>query len=54
MSIHTGRRIHGYKWEELPIDEYVIERVEALAKEEDQPITNRGISCFEWAPDVEV
>ena len=23
MSLHSGKRIHGYKWKELPIDEHV-------------------------------
>jgi hypothetical protein len=32
MSLHSGKRIHGYEWEELPIDEHIIKRVEALAE----------------------
>ena len=28
MSLHTGKRIHGYKWDVLPIDEHVIALVE--------------------------
>ena len=24
--------IHGYKWEEFPVDDYVVERVESLAE----------------------
>ena len=54
MSLYSGRRIHGYKWEALPIDEHVIARVEQLAKEEDQPIMNRGMPCFEWASGAEI
>ena len=54
MSLHTGRRIHGYKWEELPLDEHVIKRVESMAEQEEHPIMNRGIPCFEWAPGVEI
>ena len=23
MSLYSGRRMHGYKWDKLPIDEYV-------------------------------
>jgi hypothetical protein len=34
MNLHTGRRIHGYHWTELPIDEYVISRVEKIAEDE--------------------
>ena len=28
MSLHTGKRLHAYEWEELPIDDEVINRVE--------------------------
>ena len=54
MSLYSGRRIHGYKWETLLIDEHVIARVEQLAKAEDQPIMNRGMPCFEWASGAEI
>ena len=50
MSLHTGKRIHGYIWDELPIDEYVIERVESLAEEQGQPLMRDGVPNFEWAP----
>ena len=54
MSLHSGKRIHGYKWKELPIDEHVIERVEAMAEEQEQPIMHRGMPSFEWAPGVKI
>ena len=54
MSLYSGKRIHGYKWEKLPIDENVIARVEQLAEAEKQPIMNRGMPCFEWTPGVEI
>ena len=54
ISLYSGKRIHGYKWERLPIDEHIIERVEQLAKVEEQPIMNRGMSYFEWAPAEEI
>ena len=34
MCIHTGKHIHMYIWNELPINKYVIERVERLAEDE--------------------
>ena len=34
MILYSSRRIHGFKWKELPIYEHVIKRVEALAEEE--------------------
>ena len=40
--------------ERTPIDEHVIQRVEAIAKEEKQPVMHRGNPCFEWAPGIEI
>ena len=54
MSLYMGKRIHRYHWDELPIDEHMIERVESMAKKEDQPIMNRGLPCFEWAHGVPI
>ena len=48
MSSYSEKRIHGYKWDELPIDEYVIERVETLAEGEKQPLMHNGLPNFEW------
>jgi hypothetical protein len=50
MSLYSGKRIHGYKWKELPIDEYVIARVEELAKDQNQPLMHGGVPNFEWTP----
>ena len=54
MSLYSGKRIHGYKWEVPPIDEHAIARVEQMAEKEGQPIMNRGMPCFEWAPGVQI
>ena len=54
MSLYSGRRIHGYSWDELPVDDYVIERVENLAEEQEQPIMHNGMPSFEWAPGVDI
>ena len=54
MSLYSGKRIHGYKWDELPVDEYVIERVESLAEQEKQPLMHKGMPTFEWSSGVEV
>ena len=32
MSLHSGKKKTGFQWDELPIDEHVIERVEAMAE----------------------
>ena len=54
MSLHSGRCIHGYSWDELLVDDYVIEQVELLAKEQEQPIIHNGMLIFEWSPGVEI
>ena len=46
MSLQTGIQIHGYQWDELHIDDYVIQIVEALVEKEDHSISNRGMPCF--------
>ena len=54
MSLYSGKRIHGYKWDKLPIDEHVIARVEKMAEKEKQPIMHRGMPCFEWTPGIKI
>ena len=54
MIPYSGRRIHGYKWDEFPVDDYVIERVESLAEEEKQPLMYNGMPSFEWASGIDV
>ena len=36
MSLFTGKRINSNKWDELPISEEVIERVEELGAKDKQ------------------
>jgi hypothetical protein len=50
MSLYTGKRLHSYHWEELPISDEVIKRVNELGEEEDQPILTDGVPLFEWTP----
>ena len=37
MSLESGRKIHGYLWNELPIPTHVVRRVEELASNENAP-----------------
>ena len=50
MSLYTGKRLNSYVWEELPISDEVIERVEELAEQQKQPDLINGIPTFEWTP----
>ena len=48
MSLWSGRKIHAYEWEELPIDEEIIDKVKELALKEKQPKLVDGLPIFEW------
>ena len=50
MSLYTGRELHSNQWEELPTDDDVIEMVENLAKNEEQPLLPDKYPMFEWSP----
>ena len=52
MNLYTGKRLHSYAWEELPIDDDVIEQVEFLARKEKAPVMTDGYPMFEWQPGV--
>ena len=52
MSLESGRKLHGYKWKELPMDDWVIARVEEIAKKEGQPKLVNKTPIFEWTPGV--
>ena len=54
MILYSGRRIHGYTWNELPIDKYVIDRVESLEEDEEQHIMHKGTPSFEWTPGEDI
>ena len=54
MSLYSEKRIHGFKWENLPIDEYAIDRVEDLASEEEHAIMHNGMPSFDWIPGVTI
>ena len=38
MSLLSSKEIHGYEWDEFPVDDEVISRVEELARLENQTI----------------
>ena len=38
MSLDTGKRVHRYSWDVLPMSNDVISRVNALGKIEEQPL----------------
>ena len=54
MSLRTGRQIHAFDWTELPVPDFVIEHVEALAEAESQPDMGDEGLVFEWSPGVRI
>ena len=54
MSLRTGRRIKCHRWEELPITDEVIKRVEDMAQEEGQMKLIDRCPLFEWEDGMEV
>ena len=54
MSLYSGERINRYIWEELPIDQDTIYRVEQLAREGKQPVLDNNQPLFEWLPGKEI
>ena len=54
MSLYSGKRLHSYIWEELPIDQDTIYRVEQLTKEGKQPVLDNNQPLFECLPGKEI
>ena len=54
MSLLTGKRLHAYSWNELPIPDEVIDRVHLLAKEDGQKELVNGSLTFEWNIGTEI
>ena len=54
MSLNTGKRIHSKNWDQLPIDEFVIDKVKELADKEEQPAIQNKCPLFEWGVGIEI
>ena len=54
MSLHSGKQINIYEWQELPIDDDVINRVEEIAEEQNAAMMTDGYPMFEWMPGVQI
>ena len=54
MSLYSGKRLHGYIWEEIPIDKDTIDRVEQLARGGKQRVLDNNQTLFEWLPGKEI
>ena len=54
MSLETGKRVHARTWHQLPIPDFVIDRVHELSNREGEPDFIRGYPVFEWSPGVPI
>ena len=54
MSLYTGKQLHSYNWQELPIDDETINRVEDLAKAEKAKQLSDKYPAFEWVPGISI
>ena len=54
MSLRTEKRVYILKQKELPIDDWVIENIENIAKEQDQPILRHTCQIFEWIFEIPI
>ena len=54
MPLYTGKRVHSYICEELPIYDGVIQRVEQLSELEKKHVLVDANSFFEWETGVEI
>ena len=54
MSLATGAKITRHQWTEIPITEATIARVEALAKQDKQPLIQSSGLVVEWRHDMPI
>ena len=50
MPLATGKKLHMLGWTSLPNDNYIIDRVELIARFDNQPILTNGSPIFKWSP----
>ena len=47
MSLITGKISHSKHWDQIPIDDFVIDKVKEFATKEEQPAIQNTCSLFE-------
>ena len=52
MSLYTAKRLHSYKWTQIPIDDDVIAQVRDLYEEENTKKIKDNYLMFDSAPGV--
>jgi hypothetical protein len=54
LSLVTGIKLSRQQWDPLPMPDGVMETVERMAEDEDQPLIAHGAPFFEWRPGVAI
>ena len=54
MNLYTGKKLHSYHWQELPIDDEIIDRVKELGMTEAQRRLTDNYPLFEWEPGMKI
>ena len=47
MSLYTGKRLQSKDWDQIPIDEFAIDKVKKLTTNEDQSVIQNKCPLFE-------
>ena len=54
ISLNTGKILHSKHWNQIPIDEFVIDKVKELATNEEQPVIQNKYPLFEWGVGIQI
>ena len=54
MSLATGKQFHSFIWEDLPINDQVMQRVSDLTTKENQLEITKGHPIFKWIPGIPI
>ena len=50
MNLYTGAELHSHQWDNLPLTADAINRVQEIAKNQNQPLLRNWMPIFEWSP----
>ena len=54
ISLYTGKILHIYEWTELPIENYVIEKVKKFSTYEKGQLVKDKYPMFEWVTGIPI
>ena len=54
MSLNTGKILHNKHWDQISIDEFVIDKVKELATNKEQPAIQNKCPFFERGVGIEI